>query len=100
MRLTLLILTVSFLLTSCFSPVPTQRSYATVIYVEYSDSKKLDRLNIEMFLDDGRVFTAMRHRSSVPFTLGDRVLIEYKNLDIKKIYLIDSMPKEDIWDAH
>lgn len=99
MRRLLLLLTVSILLISCVAPTPTLRSYATVLFVEYSEAKRLDRLNIELFLDDGRVFTAMRYKTNTPFTTGDRVLVEYKNVEVKKIHLIETMPKEDIWDA-
>lgn len=100
MRLYSLMVVVSFLLTGCFIPQPTHSAYGTLLYVEYSEPKRIDKLNMEIFLDDGRIFTVVGHRSSLPFMQGDRVLVEYKNLEAKKVYLIDSMPRMDLIDAN
>ncbi|MGE4294768.1 MAG: hypothetical protein AB7E49_03610 [Campylobacterales bacterium] len=100
------LLAVSILLTGCLPPQSsmTERTFATVSYVRaQNDTGLFDRLagresyrqDLELFLDDGRLFTVPGYEAPRAFRLGDRVLLDYVNTHVVKIRLVDEIPLEE-----
>ncbi len=82
------LLCVTLLLIGCMPPKSSMSEYAmaTVSYVEVQDETRWHhRLrgrerytqSLELFLDDGRLFTVSGYEADRAFRLGDRVRIEF-----------------------
>lgn len=97
------VLAVSILLTGCLPPQSsmTERTFATVSSVRaHNTTGFFDRIrgkesytqSLELFLDDGRLFTVPEYEADHAFRLGDRVILDYVHARVVKIRLLDELP--------
>lgn len=96
------LIAVSILLIGCLPPQSsmTERGFATVSYVRLTnDAGWFGSLfggkytqEIELFLDDGRLFTVPEYEADFVFRQGDRVLIEYVHAKVVHIRPLDELP--------
>ena len=97
------LIAVSILLTGCLPPQNSmvERTFATVSYVRaHNDTGWFDRIrgkesytqSLELFLDDGRLFTVPEYEADRAFRLGDRVILDFVNARVVKIRLLDELP--------
>ncbi|MDR2034421.1 MAG: hypothetical protein LBP89_07300 [Helicobacteraceae bacterium] len=64
------------------------RAKAVVSYARIAQNSKQD---IELILDDGRIFAVYDYKGSPQFKIGDRVIVDYRYRKVKKIELIGSI---------
>ncbi|MDR2638541.1 MAG: hypothetical protein LBC09_01740 [Helicobacteraceae bacterium] len=70
------------------------RARAIVSYARIARSGAQD---IELILDDGRIFAVYDYSSSRRFKIGDRVIVDYRFRKVKKIDFIGSIYEDWIY---
>ncbi len=96
------LLCVTLLLIGCMPPQSSmsERAMATVTYVEVRDETGwLDRIrgkehytqSLELFLDDGRLFTVSDYEADRAFKIGDRVRIEFVHTRVQAIEYVGGL---------
>ena len=102
------LLCVTLLLIGCMPPQMSQKesAFATVSYVQVQDQTGwFDRVrgrerfvqDLELFLDDGRIFIVPSHEDRRAYRIGDRVRIEYVHTRVVEIRYIDAVLGDGGW---
>ncbi|MDR1450742.1 MAG: hypothetical protein LBI57_00170 [Helicobacteraceae bacterium] len=70
------------------------RARAIVSYAQGANSSAQD---LELILDDGRIFTIYDYAKSQRFKIGDRVIVDYSFRKVNKIVLIGNIYDGIYW---